>query len=136
MISPVKYAIITILIWLMIFLMPSGFEGWACDGGSNQLSSDSAANLTNMEMGPSTGEAYSNQSLEPPPLCHLDMEVIESLPPEILSELNEAYGGKLVTLIPESKSKSEEIGNDKIGNTFCSVYIDEQTVNIIISLCT
>uniref|UniRef100_A0A2P2KC89 DNA repair protein REV1 isoform X1 n=1 Tax=Rhizophora mucronata TaxID=61149 RepID=A0A2P2KC89_RHIMU len=43
----------------------------------------------------------------PPPLGLLDMGVVESLPPEFFSELNEIYGGKLVDFISRSKVKSE-----------------------------
>ncbi|XP_031381989.1 DNA repair protein REV1 isoform X1 [Punica granatum] len=93
----------------------SGLQGRTSDGSSIQLTGDSAANLIETNWCPAISEAHSNQSLEPPPLCHLDLGVIESLPPEILSELNEAYGGKLATLISESYGKSEEIGNDETG---------------------
>lgn len=42
-----------------------------------------------------------------PPLCHLDIGVIESLPPELLSELNEIYCGKLVDLIAGGKGEAK-----------------------------
>lgn len=47
----------------------------------------------------------------PPPLYDLDMEVIECLPPELFSELNQIYGGKLVEFIAQSKGKSEKSRN-------------------------
>ncbi|XP_061354386.1 DNA repair protein REV1 isoform X1 [Gastrolobium bilobum] len=43
----------------------------------------------------------------PPPLCHLDVEVIRNLPPELFSELNEIYGRKLVDFIAKGKGTSE-----------------------------
>ncbi|XP_020536171.2 DNA repair protein REV1 isoform X2 [Jatropha curcas] len=46
-------------------------------------------------------------NIAPPPLYDLDMGVIEGLPPELFSELNEFYGGKLVDFIAQSKGKSE-----------------------------
>lgn len=49
----------------------------------------------------------SHQISNIPPLCHLDMGVVESLPSELLSELNEIYGGKLAGLIGKSKGKGE-----------------------------
>ncbi|XP_022735797.1 DNA repair protein REV1 isoform X3 [Durio zibethinus] len=55
----------------------------------------------------SNGEGCSNQISSVPLLCHLDMGVVESLPSELLSELNEIYGGKLVDLIAKSKGQSE-----------------------------
>ncbi|KAH9655848.1 DNA repair protein REV1 [Citrus sinensis] len=53
----------------------------------------------------SSCQASSNQTL--PPLCHLDMGVVENLPPELFSELNETYGGKLVDFIAKNKCRSE-----------------------------
>lgn len=44
-----------------------------------------------------------NSSL--PPMCHLDMEVLENLPPELLSELDETYGRKLFGLIEKKRGK-------------------------------
>lgn len=42
-----------------------------------------------------------------PPLCNLDVGVIKSLPPELFSELNEIYGGKLIDLLAKSRDKNE-----------------------------
>lgn len=44
-----------------------------------------------------------NSSL--PPMCHLDMEVLENLPSELLSELDGTYGGKLFELIEKKRGK-------------------------------
>ncbi|BAB08828.1 unnamed protein product [Arabidopsis thaliana] len=44
-----------------------------------------------------------NSSL--PPMCYLDMEVLENLPPELLSELDGTYGGKLFELIEKKRGK-------------------------------
>ncbi|XP_043710957.1 DNA repair protein REV1 isoform X4 [Telopea speciosissima] len=46
-----------------------------------------------------------NQVSALPPICHLDRGVIESLPPEIFSEVNEMYGGKLVDFMETNKDK-------------------------------
>lgn len=43
-----------------------------------------------------------------PPLCDLDMGVIENLPPDLFSELNNRYGGKLVTFMSKRKGKLAE----------------------------
>ncbi|KAL2349558.1 hypothetical protein Fmac_003558 [Flemingia macrophylla] len=43
----------------------------------------------------------------PPPLCNLDVEVIKNLPPEVFSELNDVYGGKLIDYIANKKNTSE-----------------------------
>ena len=45
--------------------------------------------------------------VSPPPLCNLDIGVIRSLPPELFSELNEIYGGKLIDLLSKSRDKNE-----------------------------
>lgn len=52
----------------------------------------------------------------PPPLCHLDVEVIRNLPPEVFSELNEIYGGKLVDFIAKGKGTCESASS--LGNSF------------------
>lgn len=81
------------------------------DGVSGQLCANSVGLSIEMDNNMSNGEACQNQVSELPPLCHLDMGVIESLPPEVFSELNETYGGKLVDLIAKSKGKSESISS-------------------------
>lgn len=50
---------------------------------------------------------FSNLFSAPPLLQDLDIGVIQSLPPELFSELNEMYGGKLGGFISQSKMKSE-----------------------------
>ncbi|XP_057450361.1 DNA repair protein REV1 isoform X4 [Lotus japonicus] len=52
-------------------------------------------------------QANANPISTPPPLCHLDVEVIRNLPPEVFSELNEIYGGKLIDYIAKGKGTSE-----------------------------
>lgn len=59
----------------------------------------------------STGEACFNSGPGPPPLCNLDMEVVESLPPELFSELNEIYGGKLADFIAKRKGTTKNISS-------------------------
>ncbi|ESQ39557.1 hypothetical protein EUTSA_v10000766mg [Eutrema salsugineum] len=52
---------------------------------------------------PSVQSGDTSSSL--PPMCHLDMEVLENLPPELLSELDGTYGGKLFELIEKKRGK-------------------------------
>lgn len=52
-------------------------------------------------------QASTDPISSPPPLCNLDVEVIRNLPPEVFSELNEVYGGKLIDYIANRKSTSE-----------------------------
>lgn len=40
-----------------------------------------------------------------PPLHDIDMAVIESLPLEVISEINDMYDGKLLSFVSQSKSK-------------------------------
>ncbi|XP_023639710.1 DNA repair protein REV1 isoform X2 [Capsella rubella] len=63
-----------------------------------------------------------NSSL--PPMCHLDMEVLENLPPELLSELDGTYGGKLYELIEKKRGKR------KINNSSPHVSLDGTTAGI------
>lgn len=66
---------------------------------------------------PSNGETGLNSDSAPPPLSHLDFGVIGSLPPEIFSELNEIYGGKLDDFVAKSKSKGKGTSLDLITKT-------------------
>ncbi|XP_024966568.1 DNA repair protein REV1 isoform X4 [Cynara cardunculus var. scolymus] len=65
----------------------------------SRSNSSVSANLFNRE---------ANRSSDVPPLSELDLEVLESLPPEILSEMNDLYGGKLKGFI--LKRKFEDVG--------------------------
>lgn len=77
-----------------------------CDSGAlDQLSADPTSHLIQLE-----NNQLHCESLNPvsaPPLCNLDVGVIGSLPPELFSELNEIYGGKLDDLLAKSRYKSE-----------------------------
>lgn len=53
----------------------------------------------------------SDQVSSLPPLCNLDMGVVECLPPEVLAELDETYGGKLVGFIAENKDFCKHMAN-------------------------
>ncbi|KAF3485506.1 hypothetical protein F2Q69_00055273 [Brassica cretica] len=69
---------------------------------------------------PSVQSDDTNSSL--PPMCHLDMEVLENLPPELLSELDGTYGGKLYELIEKKRGKR------KINSDSPHVSLDEPHV--------
>ncbi|KAJ0095620.1 hypothetical protein Patl1_16951 [Pistacia atlantica] len=64
-----------------------------------------------MDLNLSTGQDSLNQVSAVPPLCDLDVGVIENLPPELFSELNGIYGGKLFDLITKNRDKSENISS-------------------------
>lgn len=82
-------------------------RGWEGLGGSSgQLCTDAAAPVQRSS-DQFSGEGRSNQISGLPPICNLDIGVIESLPPEVLSELNESYGGKLLDLIARGKGRVE-----------------------------
>ncbi|XP_010538632.1 PREDICTED: DNA repair protein REV1 isoform X2 [Tarenaya hassleriana] len=64
-----------------------------------------------------TSEIHSfseNQASSVPPLCHLDMEVLESLPSEVVAELDQTYGGKLVGLIEKRRGKGKTKSNSSL----------------------
>lgn len=44
-----------------------------------------------------------NQTMTLPPICNLDMAVLQSLPPEIISEINEMYCGRLSDFMRKGK---------------------------------
>ena len=50
-------------------------------------------------------ESSSNPVATMPSLDDLDVGVIESLPPELFAEINDAYGGKLNDLISKKRGK-------------------------------
>lgn len=60
------------------------------------------------------GANLSNRSSDVPPLSELDLEVLESLPPEILSEMNDLYGGKLKGFLLKRKSEDVGVGTSSI----------------------
>lgn len=74
-------------------------------GTLDQLSTDPISHPIQMENNQHHSEALNPVS--PPPLCNLDIGVIRSLPPELFSELNEIYGGKLIDLLAKSRDKNE-----------------------------
>lgn len=71
--------------------------------GQTSNNSSAGVNLPN-------SEGQMNQDSTLPPLCDLDMGVIESLPPDLFSEINDVYGGKLTSLMPKPKGKGADIG--------------------------
>ncbi|CAN0927037.1 DNA repair protein REV1 [Linum grandiflorum] len=77
----------------------------------------------------------------PPPLSDLDIGVVENLPPELFSELNNIYGGKLITLINKSKgknqisSKSPSTGApDNIVGPDVSYMVEEAEIGIVVQV--
>lgn len=66
---------------------------------------------------PSNAEAPVNQDFALPPLGDLDLGVIEGLPPDLFSEINDMYDGKLINLISKKKGK-----NVDASNSLCSMH--------------
>ncbi|MFQ6649298.1 hypothetical protein Gotur_022706 [Gossypium turneri] len=83
-------------------------EGKSVGGNSGVLCIASVENSVHETNNAPNGEGGSNQSSSVPPLCHLDMGVVENLPSELLSELNEIYDGKLVELITKRKVQGDK----------------------------
>ncbi|KAL1557925.1 DNA repair protein REV1-like isoform X4 [Salvia divinorum] len=78
-------------------------EAWRpTDGVLRQPASSMKGSSIEMRAGSETG-IYNSTGI--PPLQDLDVAVIESLPPEVVSEINEMYGGKLLGFISASKNK-------------------------------
>ncbi|KAI3753074.1 hypothetical protein L2E82_25119 [Cichorium intybus] len=59
-------------------------------------------------------QSRSNSTMDVPPMSELDSEVLENLPPEILAEMNEFYGGKLKSFLSKRKSENIEVGSSSI----------------------
>ncbi|KAG1358964.1 DNA repair protein REV1 [Cocos nucifera] len=49
--------------------------------------------------------SHENRTSALPPLCHLDMDVIKSLPGEIISEMNDMYKGELCPFMEKCEEK-------------------------------
>ncbi|KAM1233608.1 hypothetical protein ACFX2J_003293 [Malus domestica] len=75
-------------------------------GTSGLVGNDSHGIQTPVLNSLTSGEPSLDQVSEPPPLCHLDLGVIESLPPELFTELNGIYGGKLVDYVAKNKREN------------------------------
>ncbi|XP_048128864.1 DNA repair protein REV1 isoform X3 [Rhodamnia argentea] len=91
-----------------------GPEGQNVAGVSSNLFPHLARNSNQVDDSPSDCKASLDRSVTRPALCHLDIEVIESLPPEVFSELNDAYGGKLVAFVSKGKGKSNSIADGEV----------------------
>ncbi|CAL5358073.1 unnamed protein product [Camellia sinensis] len=74
---------------------------------------------------PSNAEAPINQDLALPPLGDLDLGVIEGLPPDLFSEINDMYDGKLINLISKKKGK-----NVDASNSLCTMHQERVQVAI------
>ncbi|KAF8406255.1 hypothetical protein HHK36_008340 [Tetracentron sinense] len=90
------------------------------DGNSGQLSIHSSGPSGQMHTNQYNDEACLNRVSSLPPICRLDRGVIESLPPEIFSEINEMYGGKLIDFIKKNEDK-----HDRISSSMCTASHEE-----------
>ncbi|XP_055815918.1 DNA repair protein REV1-like isoform X3 [Solanum dulcamara] len=87
-------------------------KGADADNGKNsvherqaQLQGDSSTPFIEMTATSPSGAAGFGQRGTLPPMNELDIGVIESLPPEVFSEINDMYDGKLAHFITEKRSK-------------------------------
>lgn len=72
------------------------------------MQGDSSTPFVEMSAASPSGTAGSGQRGNLPPMNELDMGVIESLPSEVFSEINDMYDGKLAHLITEKRSKGKD----------------------------
>lgn len=79
------------------------------DEDSAHLCSDSIGPLVQRNARLSIGNVGNRQDTALPPMHDLDVGVIEFLPPELLSEINDMYNGKLLRFISEKKNNSADI---------------------------
>ncbi|CAJ2651067.1 unnamed protein product [Trifolium pratense] len=87
--------------------MSNGHDKQNMDGTSVHECRDLRGSSVQMDNNIQNNQSSADRISTPPPLCHLDVEVIRNLPTEVFSELNEIYGGKLVAYITKGKSISE-----------------------------
>ncbi|XP_039158194.1 DNA repair protein REV1 [Eucalyptus grandis] len=99
-----------------------GLEGQKVDGASSDMFPHLAQNSNQVDDSPSDCKASLDQSITRPALCHLDIGVIKSLPPEVFSELNDAYGGKLVAFVSKGKGKSNSKGDGEVSGSSPSMH--------------
>ncbi|XP_058216083.1 DNA repair protein REV1 isoform X3 [Rhododendron vialii] len=76
------------------------------DESIGRLSSDFMGPSVQIGTNPSNYEAPLNHDLTLPALGDLDLGVVASLPPDVFSEINDIYDGKLMNLISKRKGKS------------------------------
>lgn len=86
------------------------------DGKYRKHCGDSIGQLIHRGSSLSAGNAGSSPASILPPLGHLDMGVVESLPPELFFEINEVYGGKLTDLVAKNKSKKDKMSSSMCAN--------------------
>lgn len=73
-----------------------------------QLQGNSSTPFIEMTAASPSGTSGFGQRGTLPPLNELDIGVIESLPPEVFSEINDMYDGKFAHFITEKRSKGED----------------------------
>ncbi|TKY71257.1 DNA repair protein REV1 [Spatholobus suberectus] len=95
---------------------PMGHEKQNMDSTSSRACRDLQGSSVQMDNKIPNNQASTDPISTPPPLFNLDVEVIRNLPPEVFSELNEIYGGKLIDYIANSKSTCES--SSPSGNSF------------------
>ncbi|CAI8587304.1 unnamed protein product [Vicia faba] len=86
---------------------PTGHDKQNADGPSVHECRNLPGSSVPMENNIQDNQARADQILSPPLLSGLDMEVMSNLPPELFSEFNEFYGGKLADYITKGKGISE-----------------------------
>lgn len=68
------------------------------------MCSNHAGPSVRSDAGLSAGVSGSRQGVILPPLHDLDVGVIVSLPPDVIAEINDMYGGELTSFISKYKS--------------------------------
>ncbi|KAL3651698.1 hypothetical protein CASFOL_004700 [Castilleja foliolosa] len=85
-----------------------------------------------MSHGLSSSGSGVSQSASLPPLQDLDMVVLESLPPEVVSEVNDMYGGKLLGFISKNKNKTVDTNINVTLQSSCEGVPIEETESHLI----
>ncbi|PIA27042.1 hypothetical protein AQUCO_08300016v1 [Aquilegia coerulea] len=81
------------------------------DGDSSRLPKSSTGPLTRGHTNQTPAEASLSRVSTLPQICDLDMGVIESLPPDIFSEINALYGGKLSEVLKKNDDNDDKLSD-------------------------
>ncbi|VFQ72558.1 unnamed protein product [Cuscuta campestris] len=87
------------------------------DEDTTRLASFLVGPLVQSNARPSTSNVGNRQDAGLPPMHDLDVGVIDSLPPELLSEINEIYNGELLNFISERKNIRADICHKSLDGT-------------------
>ncbi|XP_058778555.1 DNA repair protein REV1-like isoform X3 [Vicia villosa] len=107
---------------------PTGLDKKNADGPSVHECGNLPGSSVPMENNIQDNQARADVTLTTPPLDFLDMEVMKNLPPELFSEFNKVYGGKLADYITKGKGISEN--SSALRNSLAAIKKKEELLDV------